>query len=349
MKKFFDFKVASMLAICALMFAGCAKEQSSMNIEDIPGRAKIIGYLSYDSGQAYMNGEYVQRIQPAANKTVYVRVKNSSLSLKGNADGYTVFQATTDEKGAFSVEIPATDSGVSVEVQPETFTGVYTEFDEMVNGNPQFKSTDVVFEAKAETVTAKTSDTKVVSKHYTSKSIRDIDEFEYTSYLNIKVGEPMSEKITYDGENKVNYKYAMANDRNVIIKVTYSGHTDQNNQTLVKTYGATTSNGVAKFAIPAFDKEWSASIKVSVESYRTDAFYYHYEKEYYDSYAYEYYTVVETEILSGIYKSSAGTSTYSFNPLQPTTDEVKMTFYPNDDQEYEEYSSYSWYGADIEF
>ncbi len=309
-----------------------------MSLEDIPGKAKIIGSLTYDAGQAYMNGEYVQQIKPAAQKVVYVRVSNASLSPTGLAAGFTVYETTTDESGSFSIEIPAIDigNGVSVEIQPETFIDVYSEYEGMVNGSPKFKQEEVVYEIEAVQRSLKTSDIEVVNRHYNRVNSSDVKTFDYTSYFDVKVGIPVSEKVKDDyGDYHVVYKYDRAQDVNVTIKVQYDNST-------TKTYGATTSNGVAQFAIPAYEKDWNANITISVEPFSTNNFHY-----YYTSYGYS--DEPELEVLSGIYKASSINRSYSFNPLQRTTAEVKMTFDPDDDQEYEDYNEYKWNGEEIEF
>jgi hypothetical protein len=330
MKRFFY--AAFMAVVCAVMCASCEKEQSSMTIEDIPGRAVIRGKLTYDAGQAYVNGTYVQQILPASSKTVVVRVKNSTLSPTKKADGYTTYQVTTGSDGAFSIEIPATDSGVEVEVSPESFIGNYSEFDEMNGASPQFNTVEKEFSINAETRTLKAYDTFTFNKHYTSKSMSSVDTFEYTSYLEVKVGEPTCEPDYED--DTVDYKYSPANGKNVVISVKYS----HGGSSVTKHYGATTNNGVASFAIPAYEKDWSASISISVEAYKGNMRHY---------YMYDYDTI-SLETLSGIYSGSTNVNC-TFNPLEPTVAKVKLSFTPSSDYGVHHYNQYKWSSADIEF
>ena len=123
------FKAIAAFILVAALFASCSEDQTSLSISDIPGTAKVIGKLTYSEGESYntITSQLVTNIIPARGKKVFVQVSNSSLDPNGEADGYAVYETTTDDKGEFEVEIPAVIDGVSVSVRAESFTGQYSE------------------------------------------------------------------------------------------------------------------------------------------------------------------------------------------------------------------------------
>lgn len=127
-----SFKFA-MLVAAVVAFVGCSKEQSSFNVEDIPGSAKIEGTLTYDagwrkisnSGSSYSNFE--EYVRDAADVRVTVKILNSQLSNRGASDGYTTYETKTNASGEFSVTVPALDKGTRVEVVASPFYAGYYE------------------------------------------------------------------------------------------------------------------------------------------------------------------------------------------------------------------------------
>lgn len=118
-RRFFYFTVVAMMAT---LFASCSEDQTSLSIEDIPGKAKIMGFVTYNSGAANSNDGTTQRnvMLPATGKTIYVEISNASF--KGSAGGVTTYKTTTDAKGKFEIEIPAV-SYTDVTIKAAGFEG----------------------------------------------------------------------------------------------------------------------------------------------------------------------------------------------------------------------------------
>ena len=115
------FKSAMLLASALVVFSSCLKEQTALSIEDIPGSAKVMGILTYNKGQAYEGGKFIELKEVAAGVEVIVKVHNERLSPKGNATGTTDYATTTKEDGSFEVIVPAVDRGVTYEIFAPSF------------------------------------------------------------------------------------------------------------------------------------------------------------------------------------------------------------------------------------
>ena len=126
MRKLSVLRAFTAMAIAACVFSSCKEDQTSLSVDSLPGRAKIMGRLVYDDGRA------ADRI--AANTVVYVKVDNNSID--NNASGVTVRTTTTDAEGYFEYELPTNETGVDVTVEGAQFEGVYyssyTDSDECI-------------------------------------------------------------------------------------------------------------------------------------------------------------------------------------------------------------------------
>ncbi len=265
MKYFYKF--LSVVALVAL-FIGCAKEQSSFSAEDIPGRATIIGSYHYDSGQDWDDDVYIQQIKPLANHIVYAQVSNSSL--KSNSTGYTIYETVTDAKGNFSISIPATLQGTSVQVYPKPFTGKHKVVVGVEDNEPIFDNKDVVYVGEKKTFTLLPNDIKF---HDALCSVEDEREeaatYNEVAKFNVLVYEGQSEGTT-SSTNSSSLKYTFEKAKDVDVIVTISG----------KSYGATsTSGGVAEFAIPAETLDWKPSMTVKIKPYKSSLNYYYWDSE----------------------------------------------------------------------
>ena len=119
--KHLGFKFA-MLSMVLVALVGCSKEQSSFNVEDVPGKAKVMGTLTYHAGYDQQGSKIVR---DAANIRVAVLVTNDDL--KSGSEGCTTYETVTDLKGKYSIEVPALDGGVNVEIIPDPFFESYSE------------------------------------------------------------------------------------------------------------------------------------------------------------------------------------------------------------------------------
>lgn len=116
-------KALSVLAITAAMVSSCSEEQTSFNIDNVPGKATIQGTVVYNEGTSVENGRFVYDYRPAANLPVIVIVDNNDYS--DNLTGETVFETVTDENGKYTIEIPAPLHNGIASVRTAEFQGVH--------------------------------------------------------------------------------------------------------------------------------------------------------------------------------------------------------------------------------
>lgn len=131
-------------ALTALMFAACSDEQTSFNVENVPGRATIQGTVVYNQGVDLVNGKFVYNYAPVANIPVYVTIQNNSYDKSGNLSGTSVFTTTTDAEGKYSITIPAPATTTTVTVTTADFEGLYTYID-TENGKTVKKEQNVIY------------------------------------------------------------------------------------------------------------------------------------------------------------------------------------------------------------
>ena len=72
-----------LLASALVVFSSCLKEQTSLDIEKIPGTAKVTGTLVIWEGTDFVDGKFVSLKKPSANTEVTVRVHNNSFTTGG--------------------------------------------------------------------------------------------------------------------------------------------------------------------------------------------------------------------------------------------------------------------------
>ncbi len=158
--KQFTFKFV-MLALAIVAMVGCSKEQSSFDMEDLTGRAEIVGKLTYNAGT---HKGYSTNTLDASNVRVVARVLNSSI--KSGTSGYSTYEATTNYNGEYSIKIPTTynTSGVTVELSAVSFFGTY-----YVNGVAE--ENQVLYELSGTTLyNVKPNDVKAYNGCFTKKN-----------------------------------------------------------------------------------------------------------------------------------------------------------------------------------
>lgn len=311
---------ASMLFASALvMFSSCLKEQTSLEIEDIPGVAKVMGVVTYNEGQAYEGGKFVELKKPAANVELIVKVDNSTLSPNGQASGTTDYSTTTKEDGSFEVVVPAVDNGVTYTLFAPSFQGVYNTLSEkcIKDGQIVFDKQEGVFELSRKGANSlHPGSVEVVNASYTFKAF---DEEKYLStYVDLVVeagiGICTKERVESNGTSiyRPSAKLEYASGIDVVVKVTYDQ--DYNNQ--VRYYGATTGkDGVVEMQIPATSSDMTADIQIQAKEFvGEDDFVYYTYNDARDG-------VVEHEITKGLYTmsqfSTSGTGSRSFEFFTP--------------------------------
>ena len=114
-------KLSVILAMIAMAMTSCVKEQTSLELEDIPYSATIIGNVTYSDGCRVEASK--QSTTEAKGLAVRVKVLNSEYTT--NNTSYTVFSTTTDDKGNFRINIPCTLDGVDVTITTDYFEGLF--------------------------------------------------------------------------------------------------------------------------------------------------------------------------------------------------------------------------------
>ena len=259
-----SFKFAT-LALALVALTGCQKEQSSFDIEDVPGEAKIMGTLAYDAGQGYQNGTYTQIIKAAANVRVVAVVDNSTIH--ATATGKTVYETKTDANGNYTITVPAHYNGeVSVEVSADPFFDNYSKVIDVENGAPQIETENVLFKLPTKTVSVTPNDIEIGDGTFTYNERDILEAYKYNSTFIVKVGEGIvSKKKAAKEEGKesdevvyeIVKEYQGVSGKNVLVEI--NG---------VKYASATKSNGEATFIIPSEQKAWVAdNVNITVPGY----------------------------------------------------------------------------------
>ena len=282
------FKSAMLLASALVVFSSCLKEQTALSIEDIPGSAKVMGILTFNKGQAYEGGKFIELKEAAAGVEVIVKVDNASLSPNGNATGTTDYATTTKEDGSFEVIVPAVDGGVSYEIFAPSFQDTYKSLSERSwkDGEPVFDESEGVYElSKTGSMTLKPGSVAVENAVYTFKPFAEDKSLPtyVTLIVEAGIGVCVEEKVLVDqttNESKkipgATLEYAEGID--VVVKVTYGP--DYDNQ--VRYYGGTTgSKGTFELEIPATSEDMSADIQLMAREFigEEDFVYYTYNDD----------------------------------------------------------------------
>lgn len=107
--------------LAAVVMTSCSEDQSTFRIESVPGRSVIEGTVIYNQGTKLVDGKFVYDYQPAADLKVVAIVNNSEYD--NSLSGQSEFEATTDENGKYSFEIPAPTQDVRVTIRTASFRG----------------------------------------------------------------------------------------------------------------------------------------------------------------------------------------------------------------------------------
>lgn len=312
-----------MCALAIVAFTGCSdKEQSSFNINDIPGKAKIIGTFAYDAGQGFANGTHTQLIKAASNVRVVAKVDNSTIL--SSSEGYTIYETYTDGNGNYSIEVPAHyKNDVSVQIVADPFFATYSRVVDVNKGNPTIEKEDVLFKLQEKTVTVTPNDIEINDGTYTYNDRTILEAYKYNSTFIVKVGEGQHNKKKNErDEYYVSQEYVEANGKNVLVKI---------NDVL---YGATTNaSGEARFIIPSEHKAWQANAAIEVPGYVSNN--YEYFKEEYDQETRKN-VIRKYTIAHGIYQQVDHTASIIFNGIDGTPApvcKIRMNFTPFADEE----------------
>lgn len=123
--KIFATFVGILALTCSL--ASCNdEEQSSLNIDDIPGKTTVIGHASYNAGyEKFNDGWKNNQFVPAKGKKVFFYMQFSSLD--PNNSGSKIYETVTDNNGNYTIELPANNEGIEYSIKLESFEATKTE------------------------------------------------------------------------------------------------------------------------------------------------------------------------------------------------------------------------------
>lgn len=273
-------------ALAALTLVGCSDDQTTFNISKVPGHATVKGTIVFNQGTQIVDGKFVYDYKPAANLPVYVTVNNSSYS--DALEGTTILTTYTDENGAYSIDIPASESSMEITIRTADFEGVHT-FVEVQNGKPYQKQENVIYRGYGQ----ETIRDHAIRFCDIECTVNDTEEeFKgFTQYATLTgtIGKNAEYYVpaqrVYDEETSsfIGYKNATvynvwepASTVDLIIKVSYP------NSSKTVTYNATTAaNGSFSLQVPV--SGFPAEFSYQVEALSYDGTYTHYEpieKEY---------------------------------------------------------------------
>jgi len=126
-----SFAICALLASVAL-FTACSKDEtaSAVNV-DMAKTATVKGYIYAEQD---VSNDKTERV---ANAKITVKIANSDLNSRANS-GYWTLETTTNASGEFSVSVPTTDNGVTVEVYCNAFEGSVTQSGDAAAKNAKY-------------------------------------------------------------------------------------------------------------------------------------------------------------------------------------------------------------------
>lgn len=261
MTKVFSMRLG--MVACALLTLGaCVKEQSSLSVEDIPGRATITGQLTYSKGQEFTGGKFREITAPAAGVTVYADIENSGY--KDGASGFTTLTTVTDNGGNYEFSVPATSSGVHVTIRANDFIGTnkrVTGFED--NGNVKIEEFDGIYTLDDETFSVRPGEIYNYTERY--DFLKNNTPVNFTGYapFKVRVGVGKMRKVTSGSQQSIQYVYSTPDENvNLLLNVNYSNGEEW-------TYGVTASrsNGTASIDIPVYESKCLLNITVTAMPY----------------------------------------------------------------------------------
>lgn len=267
-------KKMSVVACAAFALASCSDDQTTFDLQSVPGRAIVQGTVSCNYGATYTGGKMEYSIKPVAGLKVLLTIANSQYS--NGLKGETVMETETDESGAYSFEVPVTSSGVTVSISTAQFKGTRTVV-ERKNNKVVTREEKVAF--------GTTTPTQVSLKNYgieyanvtcnVTSVDQDIESYSFYARLegvigrNTEVYTAPQPRYDWYGENVVGYdnasvfyRFEPAAQADLIVHVNY-GEADY-------TFNATTDRS-GKFSLDVPVIEFPADINYRVEAMPQEA------------------------------------------------------------------------------
>ncbi len=293
---------AASAALSLLVFTSCSEDQSSFDIQDVPGRCLIEGVIKYNEGTTVENGHFAHSYKPAANLEVTVTVDNSNY---GDLRGESVFTTVTDSEGKYSIEIPAPRNTVDATITTADFRGTRTYITDE-NNKIVTKTQDVIFRGMSsayihsEGIVYANFECTSCSVNSTITGLNELAKIEGSVGRGIEYVVP-AEPIYNDSYNLIGYRDARRSyvfDKcraDLIVRVNY--------QNEIYTYNVTSGNdGSWTLQVPV--KEFPADFTYEVMAMPYDSEYTHYVEEEgkYDYYGSERtYTTYAGHTIKGFY------------------------------------------------
>lgn len=149
-------KTFAAVVVVAMAFVGCTKEETSMSIYDLAGRAKIKGFVSYNAKDSLQEDGYIEGFwMPKSGVEILAKISNADISGDTTNMGYTEFKTRTNEEGYYEFELPVPEKATKVILQAETFEGVRCSYDSLKNKELSCSDKEGVFSCFNETLTVK--------------------------------------------------------------------------------------------------------------------------------------------------------------------------------------------------
>lgn len=270
-------KLAAIAATGILFLGSCSEDQSTFNVENVPGRCQIEGVVKYNEGTTIENGHFAYNYKPASDLEVTITIQNSEY---GDLAGKSTFTTVTDAEGKYSIEIPAPASNAIVNITTADFRGVRT-FVAQEDNNVITKSENVIY--RGITSTEVHSQGIVYANILCTECSVDtpIDNMTQLATLKGKVGQGVEYKNparkNYNDDNEfvgytnasLYYVYDGAK-MDLIVQVNYKGK--------VFTYNVTSGNdGEWTLQVPVY--EFPANFNYTVSAMPYNSSYTHYVAE----------------------------------------------------------------------
>ncbi len=190
-------KKLALVALATLALFGCHK-QSSLDFQDVAGKATIQGYVYVDRGYLQDGENYVVRTEPAEGCAVVVKVPYTKYDAEAGA-GDKLFEGVCDANGHYSIEVPvgqAAISGCAVYTRP--FVGPYYD---LINN--AIISTEVSYPEQSASVEIENGKTFVAANIIVSKDVeKPIFSRNQTVTIKGKIGEQYEEKQYIDPKDE---------------------------------------------------------------------------------------------------------------------------------------------------
>lgn len=114
--------ILSLFVAAIVVFTGCKKEDPTSLVLDTSKSATI-------SGTAYAELDYSESGNEKAPSGIKLFVTVNNSDYINGAQGVTIIETTVGSGGAFSVNVPVTDEGITITISAEDFSYDVVQYD----------------------------------------------------------------------------------------------------------------------------------------------------------------------------------------------------------------------------